>query len=133
MEVRVLNRVANAPQGDDGELRKIRELSNDFESIFLEIVLKSMRDTVPKDGLMSGGNAEDIYRSMLDSEYAKNMAQQRVTGIADQIERFMLQSLGKESSRDNVGTQNLEHDTKRQISAIKQDGLKAYAAEANKL
>ncbi len=72
---------------DPAEIRKVAE---EFESLFLGIVLKSMRDTVQKSGLIDGGNAEDIYRSMLDEEYSKMMAAQRHTGLADSIEASML-------------------------------------------
>lgn len=79
---------------DPKDREQIRKVSEDFESIFLGIVLKSMRQTVQKSGLMDGGNAEDIYRSMLDDEYAKMMAEQRHTGLADNIEEFLLRSYG---------------------------------------
>lgn len=82
----------NKKQHDRAELRKVAE---EFESLFLGIVLKSMRQTVQESGLLDGGNAEDIYRSMLDDEYAKMMAAQRHTGIADNIEEFLLRSYGE--------------------------------------
>jgi flagellar protein FlgJ len=72
----------------------VKQVAEEFESLFLGIVLKSMRDTVGKSGLMDGGNAEDIYRSMLDTEYAKQMAAQRHTGIADNVESFLLEAQG---------------------------------------
>lgn len=77
---------------------QIKKVSEEFESIFLGIVLKSMRDTVGKSGLVDGGNAEDIYRSMLDEEYAAQMAEQRSTGIADNIENFLLDAAGLKST-----------------------------------
>ena len=74
------------------ERQEIRQISNEFESLFLNLVLKAMRDTVPKSGLVDGGNAEDIYKSLLDDEYTKMMAAQRSTGIADNIEEFLLRA-----------------------------------------
>ena len=65
----------------------IKKISQDFESLFLDIVLKSMRQSVMKSGFIDGGNAEEIYRSLLDSEYSKMIAQQGVTGLAETIER----------------------------------------------
>lgn len=93
----------------DGKLAKkvgghsrdeVRGVAEDFESLFLGIVLKSMRQTVQKSGLLDGGNAEDIYASMLDDEYAKTMAAQRHTGIADNIEEFLLRSYGEKMLAD---------------------------------
>lgn len=77
----------------DGDREQIKKLSEDFEAIFLELMLKSMRDTVPKGELFDGGNGEDIFRSMLDSEYAKSMASQRFSGIANAIEKSLLQQV----------------------------------------
>src|SRR4051812_34346502 len=56
---------------DRGQIKKLAE---DFESLFLNLVLKSMRETIMKGGLVDGGNAESIYTSMLDDEYSKMMA-----------------------------------------------------------
>lgn len=69
---------------------EIKKLSSEFEAIFLELVLKSMRESIQKSGFMDGGNGEDIFRSMLDSEYAKSLANQRTTGLAESIERHLL-------------------------------------------
>jgi peptidoglycan hydrolase FlgJ len=87
----------------------IKQAAEDFESLFMGIVLKSMRNTVNKSGLIDGGHAEEVYGSMLDDEYSKMMSAQRHTGIADEIERFLLES--------QVG--------RRPESS---DGLKAYQA-----
>ncbi len=83
---------------------KIKQLANEFESLFLEIVLKSMRETVGKSELMNGGNAEDIYRSMLDQEYAKNMAGMRQTGIGDAIEKQLSGDSGRKIDTSDLKT-----------------------------
>lgn len=86
------------PSKTDNDTAQIKQLAEEFESLFLGIVLKSMRDTVPKDGLINGGNAEDIYRSMLDTEYSKEMARQRSTGLANNIEEYLLRAYQKTDS-----------------------------------
>lgn len=72
------------------DVKKIKKLSEEFEAIFMQIVLKSMRQAVQKSGLVDGGNGEEIFRSMLDQEYAKAFATQRSSGLADAIERHLL-------------------------------------------
>ncbi|MCX6117387.1 MAG: rod-binding protein [Proteobacteria bacterium] len=76
------------------DLDKIKKLSSDFESMFVEQMLKGMRSSVQKSGLIDGGNAEEIYTSMLDAEYAKSMANQKAMGLADMVERQLLESMG---------------------------------------
>jgi len=56
-----------------------------------------MRSSVQKSGLVDGGNAEEIYTSMLDSEYAKQMSSQGNSGLAQMIERQLLQTMGVKS------------------------------------
>lgn len=92
----------------DNDHKQIKQLAEEFESFFIGIVLKSMRDTVPKDGMINGGNAEDIYRSMLDAEYAKEMSRQRTTGIADNIEKFLLQSYDSQVKSQEFLTKDIK-------------------------
>ncbi len=80
------------------DVAKVKKLAKDFESIFLEQMFKSMRASVQKSGLIDGGNAEEIYTSMLDSEYSKQMSQQGASGLADMIERQLLQTMGVKSA-----------------------------------
>ncbi|MBI3584558.1 MAG: rod-binding protein [Nitrospinae bacterium] len=65
--------------------KKLKKLTADFESVFLYYVLKTMRDTVPKSGFIDGKNGEEIYRSMIDQEVAKSMADKRESGISDML------------------------------------------------
>ena len=53
---------------------QIEDLATKFESLFMNILMKSMRSTVTKSKLVDGGNAEDIYQGMLDNEYALVLA-----------------------------------------------------------
>jgi peptidoglycan hydrolase FlgJ len=67
---------------------KLFEQCQEFESIFVKMMLKQMRATVDKsDSLLSGGWAEDIYQDMLDDEYSKTMAKNAGFGLADQLYR----------------------------------------------
>ena len=95
----------SAPRGQERDVAKIKKLANEFESVFLEQMLKGMRSTVQKGGLVDGGNAEEVYTSMLDSEYSKIMAGQRGSGIADMIERQLLQTMGVKSGVSGKSTQ----------------------------
>ncbi len=66
--------VENAPQ--------LKEACAELESVFISYLLKEMRATIPKTGIISGGRAEEIYTSMLDSEISKEMASQRGIGLS---------------------------------------------------
>lgn len=65
--------------------KELRRAAQDFESLFINQMLKSMRDTVVKSDLFHGGNAEEIYSSMLDTELSKSMASAGGIGLADML------------------------------------------------
>jgi flagellar protein FlgJ len=113
---------------DSRDRAQIKQSAEDFESLFLGIVLKSMRDTVQKSGLLDGGNAEDIYRSMLDDEYTKSMAAQRHTGLADNIEQFLLSAVASTTGPKN-GQMGPPAANAVSGSLAKAQGIKAYQAE----
>ena len=83
------------PQSDPGAIAKraaknqdpeaIKQVAKQFESIFMHQVFKSMRSTLPKDGLMSGGFGEEMFTDMLDQEYAKLSIANQSMGLADTI------------------------------------------------
>jgi len=67
------------------EDKKLKDASMEFESIFVYQMLKSMRATVPKNKLINGGMAEDIFQGMLDQEYAKIMSQNSQFGLGMKV------------------------------------------------
>jgi len=75
-----------------GEARKaeIRKAAVQFQSIFVEMMLKSMRDTVHQDKLTGGGHGEEVYGSLLDREYAAAVSRRGGFGLAEMIEKQML-------------------------------------------
>lgn len=63
----------------EGQLKKACQ---DFESIFVNYMMKQMRQTVTKSSVMGTSQAEKLYTSMLDNEIAKNVSQARGIGLA---------------------------------------------------
>lgn len=61
-----------------------RQAAVQFESLFMQMVLKSMRDATPKAD--SGGAGGDAFAGMLDTQLAKQFAG-RPQGLADMLEK----------------------------------------------
>lgn len=85
----------SASNGTDGVTEKQRQqakkISQDFEALFVGMMMKSMRATVGKDKLTGGGHGDDVYLSMLDQEYAAaSVKQGRSLGIAKIIEKDII-------------------------------------------
>lgn len=62
-----------------------RQAAVQFESLFMQMVVKSMRDATPKTDPSQGG---DTFTGMLDTQLSKQFAG-RPGGLADMIERQM--------------------------------------------
>jgi flagellar protein FlgJ len=82
-----LTKAPKKAPGRDPE--KLKELAQQFEAVYLQQIFKEMRNTVPEDGLIERGNADDVYTQLQDAEAAKKMAEQGGIGLAD----LMLQQL----------------------------------------
>jgi len=76
-----------APNAPIDRSSKLYEQCREFESLFVNMMLKTMRDTVEKSGLVDGGQAEDIFSDMLYDEYARDMTKNAGFGFADTVYR----------------------------------------------
>jgi len=71
--------------------QQAKKVSQDFEALFVGMMMKSMRATVGKDQLTGGGHGDDVYRSMLDQAYADaSVKQGGGLGIAKIIEKDII-------------------------------------------
>ncbi|MDJ0782883.1 MAG: rod-binding protein [Desulfosarcinaceae bacterium] len=66
----------------DQQLTQLKQACDSFEALFLQQMLKQMRATIPKDGMFSGGSAEQMYSEMLDAELGQEMAAGGGLGIS---------------------------------------------------
>ena len=70
----------------DNDPEAIKAAAKQFESLFLAMVLKTMRSTVQSSGLMDSDSTK-LYQSLLDQQLAANMAASKGTGLADALVR----------------------------------------------
>ena len=66
-------------------LRRLWEATGEVEALFLQELLREMRRTVARSGLLDGGMAEQIFTQQWDTEIARRFAQRREAGIADPL------------------------------------------------
>lgn len=69
----------------------LKAAAQQFESMFLQMVLKSMRDATPQDGLFDSDQSR-FYTAMLDQQMAQTMA---TTGNGMGFARLIEQQLGR--------------------------------------
>ncbi len=78
----------------------LKAAAQQFEQMFLQMVLKSMRDTVPQDGLLSSDQTR-LYTSLLDQQMTHDLATRgKGVGFARLIEEQLGRNLaaGKEAA-----------------------------------
>ena len=71
----------------DRDSAKLKKACRDFEAILLEFMLQKMRESVPKSDLTEQSRGEEIYRSMLDEEISRQIADTRGVGLSDLLYR----------------------------------------------
>lgn len=75
------------------EKKRLREVSEDFEALMINQMLKEMRKTVNKSDLINGGMAEQIFEDMLYDEYSKEFSKTKTFGLSDiiynQLEKYI--------------------------------------------
>jgi Rod binding domain-containing protein len=77
-----------AATGDQAERVRLEKSAREFEGVFLNTLLKAMRQTVPTNELFNGGGPTKFYQQMQDAEFARAMADGNGgMGIADMIVR----------------------------------------------
>jgi peptidoglycan hydrolase FlgJ len=76
---------------DKTEDAKLREACTEFQALFIKQMLDSMRSTIDKQGLLNGGQAEEIFEDMLYDEYAKKISKTASLGLDDMIYRELSQ------------------------------------------
>jgi len=71
----------------------VREAAKQFEALFMQELLKSMRATTMDSGLMDGGTGGEMSTSMLDQQYATQLTGMP-GGLADAIARQLERQMG---------------------------------------
>jgi flagellar protein FlgJ len=106
VQVAPLSPMKGKPSVGDARKAQIRKSAVEFQALFVEMMLKSMRDTTKQDKLTGGGHGEEVYGSLLDREYATAISRRGNMGLAEMIERQLLdQEYGGETAVKKNGSE----------------------------
>jgi Rod binding domain-containing protein len=87
---------------DSGAQEKVRETAKEFEAFFIGQMMEHMMAGIEPNAMFGGGHGEQMWRSMLNQEYGKELAKSNKLGIADHVMRGMLMA---QEQRDAGGEQ----------------------------
>lgn len=85
-------RVARLGAATQPDMKQITTAAQEFEAVFISQMLEHMFAGTETNEMTGGGEAEDIYRSMMVDEYGKLMAKSGGFGIADHVTRQLVQA-----------------------------------------
>ncbi len=77
--------------------RALKAAARQFEALFMNMMLKSMRDATPQDGMFDNDQTR-LYTSLLDQQLAQSLSAQGV-GLADIIIKQLSRVSGPEAPR----------------------------------
>lgn len=82
--------------------KTLPKVAKQFESIFVNMMLKAMRDTIPNDSL---GNSQQtkLFTGLLDKQLAQSISQGHGLGLAD----VMIKQLSPHSTLPHAATTTL--------------------------
>jgi len=62
-----------------------RAAAEDFEAVFLSVLVESMFSGVSTDGPFGGGQGETVFRSLMHQEYGRMLAENGGVGVSDAV------------------------------------------------
>lgn len=94
------NNLRTQAQTDPGDTAVLREVASQFEALFVQTLLKEMREASLGDPLFGSSNEHKTYTEMFDQQLATELASHQGFGIADALVR---QLAGVEPATVNAG------------------------------
>jgi flagellar protein FlgJ len=93
---------ANLTADQQAALKRLHQATQQFEGVFLGMLFKAMRATVPQDGLFGGDSpTSQTFTEMLDDQRAQQLATSGTIGIAkimeEQLRAATLANAARES------------------------------------
>lgn len=86
-----IGNVQNASKTD-----KSAAAAKEFEAVYISQMLTHMFAGIETDGIFGGGNAENIYRSMMIDEYGKMISQSGGIGLSDAVQSAIIDMQAKQ-------------------------------------
>ncbi|WP_456267391.1 flagellar assembly peptidoglycan hydrolase FlgJ [Kushneria sp. AK178] len=102
----------------DNPQESLKETSQQFEALFLQKMLKSMRDAMPKSDLLRS-DSMDTYTQMLDQQWAQDLSEQGI-GLSDMMVKQLSKggSAQPDSPSPNSSLETLRSQSRNIASAM---------------
>lgn len=103
----------------------LEQTAEQFESLFIHMMLKSMRSTTMDGGFMDNEHSR-FYQEMFDQQIAVDLAKRRQVGVADMLIQQLGGAQASEQEKES-GAPKLELDRLRLHRPISSTAIEAFA------
>jgi peptidoglycan hydrolase FlgJ len=93
----------NVAGGKKIDETRLKKASEDFEALFINQLMQSMRRTVLKSKFLDDAPGKEVYQSLFDREISKKMAQKGALGLGKTIFRKVLDQEKTRMARPSGG------------------------------
>ncbi|MFW6345713.1 MAG: cobalt-factor II C(20)-methyltransferase [Halomonas sp.] len=126
LDMQGLQRLKHSARQDPSQ--GVRGAAEQFEALFIQMMLKSMRDAVPTTGLIDSQQTE-FYQSMLDQQWSQTLATRGI-GLADSLVAQLERSGMAPSPPSDSGVDELIAGIPRGAPRPLQDALRPDAEDS---
>ncbi len=102
-----------------------QEVSKEFEAVFIDLLLKSMRRATPRSELFSSETSR-TYESMFDQEIARQIAMGGGIGLARAIEGQLFSANRLESALDAADSVKLQRKLQVELRTPSAEALDSF-------
>lgn len=97
--------------------KKLREACQGFEAMFLNMMYREMRQTVPENELFGNSNADKILHDMLDTEMVNSLSKAGGVGLADVIyKQLTMENQAKLDMSERAAQHRLQREQGNKIN-----------------
>lgn len=77
---------------------KLHGVAKQLEGVFVQQMYKSMRSTVPTDGICNGGAGEELFNGLMDEHMAADTPREWKHGLSESIYRQLKEAVNSQTT-----------------------------------
>ncbi|MBY0509047.1 MAG: rod-binding protein [Rhodospirillaceae bacterium] len=116
--------------GQGTDMKKVHEAAEKFEAFFVSQMLEHMTSGIETDPMFGGGHGEDMWKSMMNQEYGKEIAKSGRLGITEQVMKGMLKMQEQHDAAKEAAISAMAAPTAAEIDPAQQQQDAAIALVA---
>jgi flagellar protein FlgJ len=92
----MLTKAQDDTKDKNQDSQKLMQACKELESVFVNMMFKNMRATVPSDGFIEKSFGRETFEGMLDEEIAKTIGKGQGIGLAQQMYKQLSRNIKTE-------------------------------------